>query len=107
MIDILDGNAINQRIDDLVANKGWTTYELAMRSGLALNTLYNLRNRKSIPSLNILDAVCDALGISVVDFLLDGDELLAPTDEQRELLAAYGNLSPEKKKALLALIKTM
>ena len=107
MIDLLDGEAVYRRVDDLLKAKGWTIYELAKNAGVTNSTIYHWRDRKTLPSLELLDAVCYAFGISVVDFLLGDDGLLALTEEQNELMKLWNNLTREKKSAIINLMKTM
>lgn len=107
MLDILNGKVIYDKIDALRAKKGWTVYKLAMEAGVAPTTIYNWRDRLSSPTLSLLDAVCFALGISVIDFLLDGDELTALTDEQKEVIRLWNSLSNEQKKSIANLMKSM
>ena len=107
MLDLLDGKEIYDKIDALRLEKGWTIYELAKKAGVAPTTIYNWRDRASSPSLYLLEAVCSAFGITVIDFLLDEDELLALTEEQKEVIRLWNTLSAEKKKSVLNLMRTM
>ena len=105
MLDLSDGKVIYEKLDKLREEKGLTIYKLAEKAGISKSTLYNWRDRHSIPSLMVLDSLCGALGITIIDFLLDGDELMALTEEQKTLLDELGSLSSEKRKELINLIK--
>ena len=107
MLDLLNNKEIYDKVDRLRLKKGWTIYELATKSGISPQTLYNWRNRLSSPSLSLLDAVCYAFGITVIDFLLDEDELLTLTQEQKELMNLWNTLSAEQKKSIISLMKSM
>ena len=107
MLDILNNKEIYDKVDKLRLKKGWTIYELAKKAGISPQTLYNWRNKLSSPSLSLLDAVCYAFGISVIDFLLDEDELLTLTQEQKELMNLWNTLSSEQKKSIISLMKSM
>lgn len=107
MLDLLNGKEIYYKVDALRLKKGWSIYTLAMKAGVAPTTIYNWRDRASSPSLSLLDAVCSALGISVIDFLLDGDKLTALTEEQKEVMRLWNTLSDEQKKSILNLMKSM
>lgn len=107
MIDLLNGKEIYDKVDAMRLEKGWSIYELAMKAGVSPTTIYNWRDRLSSPSLSLLDAVCFAFGISVIDFLLNGDELTALTEEQKEVIKLWNTLSPEQKKSILLLMKSM
>lgn len=107
MLDLLSGKAIYDKVNSLRLEKGWTIYELAKKAGVAPTTIYNWRNRQSSPTLSLLDAVCSAFGISVIDFLLDADELMTLTEEQREVIRLWNTLSSGQKKSIIGLMKSM
>lgn len=107
MLDLLDGKEIYDKVDSLRLEKGWTIYELAKKAGVAPTTIYNWRDRLSSPTLSLLEAVCSALEITVVDFLLNEDELIALTEEQKELMRLWNTLSCEQKKSIINLMKSM
>lgn len=107
MLDLLDGKAIYNKVDAIRLQKGWTIYELAKQAGVAPTTIYNWRDRCSSPTLSLLEAVCSAFEISVIDFLMDEDELMALTEEQQEVILVWNTLSNEKKKSILNLMKTI
>lgn len=107
MLDILNAKEIYDKVDALRIKRGWTIYELAKEAGVSPTTIYNWRDRLSSPSLSLLDSVCYAFGITVIDFLLDEEELTSMTDEQRELIRLWNTLSAEQKKSILNLMKSM
>ncbi len=107
MLDLLNGKEIYDKVDALRLKKGWTIYELAKKAGVAPTTIYNWRDRLSSPTLSLLDAVCSAFEITVIDFLLDDDDLTAMTDEQKEVMRLWNTLSGEQKKSILNLMKSM
>ncbi len=107
MLDLLSGKEIYDKVDALRSEKGWTIYELAKKASIAPTTIYNWRDRESSPSLYLLEAICSAFEISVIDFLLNEDELMALTEEQKEVIRLWNTLSAEKKKSILNLMKTM
>ena len=107
MLDLLDGKAIYNKVDTIRLQKGWTIYELAKQAGVAPTTIYNWRDRCSSPTLSLLEAVCSAFEISVIDFLMDENELMALTEEQQEVIRVWNTLSNEKKKSILNLMKTI
>lgn len=107
MLDLLNNGAIYDKVDAMREERGWAIYELSKRAGVAPTTIYNWRDRRSSPTLSLLDAVCFAFGITVVDFLLDDDGLTVLTERQKELLHLWNNLSDEQKKSVINLMKTM
>lgn len=107
MLDLLDGKEIYEKVDSLRLKNGWTIYELAKKAGVAPTTIYNWRDRLSSPTLSLLEAVCSAFEISVIDFLLNEDELMALTEEQKEVMRLWNTLSSEQKKSIINLMKSM
>ncbi len=105
MLDLLNGKEIYDKVDALRLAKGWTIYELAKNAGVAPTTIYNWRDRLSSPTLSLLDAVCSAFEISVIDFLSDGSEF--ETSEEKELIQLWNTLSREQKKSIINLMKSM
>ncbi|MDE5991112.1 MAG: helix-turn-helix domain-containing protein, partial [Clostridia bacterium] len=104
---ILNNKEIYEKVDKLRLKKGWTIYELAKKSGISPQTIYNWRNKLSSPSLSLLDAVCYAFGITVIDFLLDEEELINVTNDQKELVRLWNTLSAEQKKSFMNIMKSM
>ena len=94
-------------MDALRLEKGWTIYELAKKAGVAPTTIYNWRDRLSSPTLSLLEAVCSAFEITVIDFLLNEDELMALTEEQKELIRVWNTLTGAQKKSILNLMKSI
>ncbi len=107
MLDILDGKEIYDKVDSLRESKGWTIYELAKRACVSPQTIYNWRDRLSSPTLSLLDAVCSAFEITVIEFLLNEEELTDLTEEQKEVVRLWNTLSSEQKKSILNLMKSM
>ena len=107
MLDLLDGKEVYSKVDAIRLQKGWTIYELAKKAGVAPTTSYNWRDRLSSPTLSLLEAVCSAFEISVIDFLLNEDELMALTEEQQEVIRLWNTLSSEQKKSIINLMKSI
>lgn len=107
MLDLLNGKEIYDKVDRLREERGWTIYQLAMKAGVAPTTIYNWRDRLSSPTLSLLDAVCCAFGITVIDFLLNDDKLTALTEEQKDVLKLWNSLSDEQKESIVNLMKSM
>ena len=65
--------------------------------------IYHWRDRNSSPSLALLEAVCSAFGITLLNFLMDEDDMA----ENKELLKLWYSLTPEQRKNILNLMKSM
>lgn len=68
-------NAQN-RIRQLMAERGWTIYRLAQESGLSQTTISNIFKRNNQPSLPTVNAICDACGITLAQFFTENDNIV-------------------------------
>lgn len=96
----------NARIRELMAERNWSEYRLAIASGLAQSTVANIFNRNTIPSVATLDSLCAGFGITLSQFFAE-DEPVALTREQTDLLAAWRSLSTSQREVLTRLIRVM
>ena len=95
-----------QRIRELMAQRQWSEYRLAIASGLSQSTIANIFSRNTTPSIATLESICSAFGITLAQFFSDG-EMVELTPEQREMFSAWSSLSTHKKEALSHLIQVM
>ena len=64
-MDVLD------KIKKLQNEKGWSTYQLSIESGITLSTLTNMFSRNTCPKVDTLEKLCDAFNITLSDFFLE------------------------------------
>ena len=95
-----------QRIRELMAQRQWSEYRLAIASGLSQSTIANIFSRNTTPSIATLESICSAFGIALAQFFSDG-EMVELTPEQREMFSAWSSLSTHQKEALSHLIQVM
>lgn len=105
MKEFLSSENIYNRVDEIRTARGWTIYELAKRAGIAEASIHNWRDRKSSPSLYLLEAISEAFGISIIQLLINDDEIAALTEEQQDLVKRWTSLKDHQKRALLEMIK--
>ena len=96
---------INKKIFDMCDERGWSLYELADKTGVPYSTLSSSVNRDTPPKIDTLEKVCEAFGLSLSQFFLDDEKTEILNQKEKELVASFRNLSEEKQKALLELIK--
>ena len=94
------------RIRDLMAERKWSEYRLAIASGLSQSTVANIFNRNTTPSVATLESICAGFGITLAQFFAEG-EMVELTEEQREMFSAWSTLTKEQKEALQQLILVM
>lgn len=96
-----------QRIRELMEERGWTDYRLSKESGLSHSTITNMFTRNNAPTLPTLEAICAAFGITLSQFFSEKNEPNALTEEQHKLFSRWSSLSEKQKELLLDLINTM
>ena len=95
------------RLRELMNSRGWSEYRLAKESKLSMSTISNIFHRGSIPSIPTLETLCNTFGISLGQFLSDGDEPISLTPEQKELLDNWSTLSDQQRHLVKELLKNM
>ena len=94
------------RIRELMAERKWSEYRLAIASGLSQSTVANIFNRNTTPSVATLESICAGFGITLAQFFAEG-KMVEMTEEQREMFSAWSTLTKEQKEALQRLILVM
>lgn len=94
------------RIRELMAERQWSEYRLAIASGLSQSTVANIFNRNTTPSISTLEAICQGFGITLSQFFAEGD-LVELSEDQQEMFRAWSSLTKEQKHVLDQLIKIM
>jgi len=94
------------RIKELMEERGWSEYRLAIASGLSQSTVANIFNRNTTPSVATLESICNGFGITLAQFFAEGD-MVELTEEQKEMFAAWSALTREQKDVLAQLILVM
>lgn len=94
------------RIKELMSERKWSEYRLAIASGLSQSTVANIFNRNTTPSIATLESICAGFGITLAQFFAEGD-MVELTEEQREMFAAWSSLSKDQKDVLRQLILVM
>ena len=97
-------NAQN-RIRQLMAERGWTIYRLAQESKLSQTTISNIFKRNNQPSLPTVNAICDACGITLAQFFTDDPANTLNT--RSEFDNSVAALKEDQREALAAFIKTI
>ena len=90
------------RIKELMQERGWSEYRLAIASGLSQSTVANIFNRNTTTSVATLESICNGFGITLAQFFAEGD-MVELTEEQKEMFAAWSALTREQKDVLAQL----
>ena len=96
-----------EKLRTLLEERGWSEYRLAQKAGLNESTISNIYRRNTVPTIATLKAVCDAFGITLSQFFADNDsDMVEVTPELKELLDAWGPLTPEQRAVILQVAKS-
>ena len=66
-----------EKVKRLQEERGWSTYKLAYEAGLTQSTLSNMFARGTCPTVDTLEKICDAFGISLAEFFEEDVETLS------------------------------
>ncbi len=92
-----------ERIRQIMNQRGWTEYRLAKESGVPQSTISNIFNRNYQPSISSLEIICKAFGITLAQFFAEGN-FVELTDEQYDFFNRWVALKPEQKRLVDELI---
>lgn len=92
-----------ERIRQMMDERGWSEYRLAKECGVSQSTISNIFNRNYQPSISSLEIICRSFGITLSQFFAEG-RLVELTEEQYDFFKRWSALSPEQKRLLSDLI---
>lgn len=95
---------IQKRIEDLCETQGWSPYELSKKTGLSANTVYSWRNKKTIPTIPMIERICETFEITLGQFFFGS--LTELTEEENQLLEDWRCMSCLERDAINGLIHT-
>ena len=96
----------NDKLRQLLKERGWTEYKLAKESNLSQSTLANIFRRNTTPSIVTLEYICRGFGITLSQFFAEG-EMVEMTPELKELFDGWAYLTVEQKQAVKQMIQAM
>lgn len=89
--------------------RGWTKYKLAKECGMSLSTVANMFRRNASPTVDTIEHVCNAFGITLSQFFDVGSDTLTVhlTEEQKQMFDRWSTLTADQKDLFLRLIDNM
>lgn len=96
-----------EKIKKLQEERGWSTYKLAYEAGLTQSTLSNMFARGTCPTVDTLEKICDAFGISLSEFFEEDEKKMHVSKEELELLNKYRALNDKEKDAVTSMINAL
>ena len=102
----MDSTKVFERAETLRQQEKLSVYRLCEKAGISHNTYGLWKSRETLPTVEVLEAISDALGVSLI-YLLTGIDDGKITAEEYELLSLWKDLTPERKKVFFQLLKEM
>ena len=93
----MDKKEIGKKIKALRETREWKQGKLATKAGISPSYIPDIENGKKCPSVEVLDAICFAFGISLADFFTEKkedtlvDRVSSLTEKQKQLLNDFLN----------------
>ena len=98
---------ILQRILQLREEKDWSEYKLSVESGIPQSTISSWFRKNVQPSIQSLQAICDACGITLAQFFAEGDQTPSYlTERQKTLLSGFAHLNNAQQSALIGFLES-
>lgn len=96
-----------EKVKKLQEERGWSTYKLAYEAGLTQSTLSNMFTRGTCPTVDTLEKICEAFGISLAEFFESDSRKAHVSKEELELLNKYRALTDKEKDAVKSMINAL
>lgn len=98
---------ILQRILQLREEKGWSEYKLSVESGIPQSTISSWFRKNAQPSIQSLQAICDACGITLAQFFTESNNTpVVLSSRQQALLTGFSHLNNEQQSALIIFLES-
>ncbi|MCD8082343.1 MAG: helix-turn-helix transcriptional regulator [Clostridiales bacterium] len=95
---------IMKRVDSLCARHGISRYRLSQDTGISQSAFSKMDRSQATLSMETINRICNAFGISLAQFFTEEDTLPDLTKEQSMLLDAWLNLDAPKRAYALTMI---
>jgi transcriptional regulator with XRE-family HTH domain len=96
---------IGKRIKEIRTSKNIKSIDLAKKAGITSVYLSYIEAGEKIPTLETLEKICDALGITLAELFTEDLSDMPP--EVIKLIQEIKNFSPEQIKSLIEFLKTL
>lgn len=96
-----------ERIDELCKQHNISKYRLSQITGISQSAFSKMARQQSTLSLETLQRICDAFGISMAQFFSESEEYPDLTAKQKQLLHFWNLLNEKKRDYALLMIEKM
>ena len=102
MMDVL------KRITQLRVERGWSEYQLAIKSDITQSTISSWYRKNMVPTLLSIQKICNAFDITMAQFFIDEeDEVVSITSQQKRLLSYSTKFEPEQLEAIINMLEKL
>ena len=98
-------NYIIARIEQLCEKKKFSRYRLAQKSGIAQSSISTLLNRKSVPTIQTLEKICEGFDITLAQYIAGHEAITDLTADQKQLLSDWNAMDEHQKELVKAYIQ--
>ena len=102
---MLPEDYISRRLSDLCKKNGVSAYRLSKQTGITQSVLSEVFRNKRTPTILTLDKLCSALGITLAQFFTEAGFPANLSQQQKELLSLWEDLTAEEKNMIKTLMK--
>ena len=92
---------------ELRSARGISVYKLSKVSEVSENYIHRIEKGENQPSVEILDRLLSAMGITLAEFFNENRDVLYPSISERELVETIRQMPQEKADAILQVAKMM
>ena len=96
---------ISKRFQKLRNAKGFSVYYLARESDVSENYIHKIERGENQPSVYILEKLLACLGVTLPEFFNENEDIMYPSELERELIESVRILPQEKASAILYIVK--
>ncbi len=96
-----------ERIDKLRVEHNYSIYELAVRSGLSVNTIKYLYKKKSFPNIKTIYSICEGFEIPIWLLFYKSECNSFITKSEYTLINNFSKLSDTSKRLLMELSENL
>ena len=96
-----------ERIDELCKQHCISKYRLSIMTGISQSAFSKMARQQSSLSLETIQRICDAFGISLAQFFAETDTYPDLTIQQKQLLHSWASLDEKKRDYALLMIEKL
>lgn len=98
---------IMERIEHLCKQHNISKYRLSQLTGISQSAFSKMARQQSSLSLETIQRICDALGISVAQFFSEPGEYPDLTAQQKQVLTCWALLDEKKRNYALLMLEQL